>query len=255
LDAETQDKDSDDMKETTIAKMIKENRLGEWHGYWLAEQMIWYYSLGLKKEDLKIREHTKTELSHYSSATFDIDYNYPFGSKEMAGNANRGQYDLNQHIKESKEKLAIFDEATQKKVVPRVIEPTFGMDRAFLAVLCNAYHEDKKRGNVVLKLPKKLAPFYCAVFPLVKNKPELVGKTKEIYKELKSAYNCFYDETGSVGRRYARADEIGVPYCITVDFESLDDHCVTVRDRDTTKQERVKISELKEKLYSYYFNL
>jgi glycyl-tRNA synthetase len=243
LDAETQQHGKKDLKETTIGKMLKEKRLGKWHAYWLAEQMMWFYSIGLKKEDLKIREHTKSELSHYSSATFDMDYAYPFGSKEIAGNANRGQYDLNQHMKESKEKLELFDEATKSKVVPRVIEPTFGMDRLFLAVLCDAYNDDKERGNIVLKLNPKLAPIKVGVFPLVN---KLNENARAVFDTLKKEFPCQFDTSGSVGRRYARADEIGIPYCITFDFDSLEDEAVTIRNRDDTKQIRVKVSELKE---------
>ncbi|MCH7762701.1 MAG: glycine--tRNA ligase, partial [Candidatus Marinimicrobia bacterium] len=164
----------------TIGKMIKDKRLGEWHGYWLAEQMIWLYVIGLQKKDLKIREHTKTELSHYSSATFDIDYNFPFGSKEIAGNADRGQYDLNQHIKESKEKLEYYDEDTKAQIIPRVIEPTFGMERAFLAVLVNAFDDDKKRGNIVLRIPAALSPVKVGVCPLV-NKLNKEDKIEEYH--------------------------------------------------------------------------
>jgi len=243
LDAETQEKGKKTLKEATIGKMLKEKRLGEWHAYWLAEQVLWFKGLGLDMKNFKIREHTKTELSHYSSATFDIDYEYPFGSKEVAGNANRGQYDLNQHINESREKLEIFDEETKQKVIPRVIEPTFGMERMFLAVIADAYNYDKKRGNVVLKLHPKLAPIKVAVFPLVN---KLEKKAKEVYESLKKDFNCFYDKSGSIGRRYARQDEIGTPYCITIDFDSLKKEDVTVRNRDDIKQIRVKIKDIKE---------
>jgi len=252
LDAEAQDKGNKTLRETSVNELLKKKKLDEWHAYWLAEQMMWYYSIGLTPTNMKVREHTKTELSHYSSATFDIDYNFPFGSKEIAGNANRGQYDLNQHIKESKQKLGYFDEESKQRIVPRVIEPTFGMDRALLAVMVEAYNDDKKRGNIVLKLPKRLAPTYCAVFPLVKKDEKLVAKAKAIFDELKTCYPCFYDETGSVGRRYARADEIGIPYCITVDNETLEKGLVTVRDRDTTKQEKIKVEELRQKLFDFY---
>lgn len=248
LDAEAQDKGSKELSETTIGQMIKEKRLGEWHGYWLAEQVMWLYSIGLKKEDIKIREHVKTELSHYSSATFDMDYNFPFGSKEIAGNANRGQYDLNQHIKESKEKLELFDEESKQKVIPRVIEPTFGMERIFLSVMVDAYTERKdEKGNdvVVLRLNPILAPVKVSVFPLV-NKPELIDKSKEIFNGLKDEFNCQWDKSGSVGRRYARNDEIGTPYCVTIDFDGLEDDTVTIRNRDDGKQIRVKNSELKD---------
>lgn len=246
LDSETQEKGKSSLKEVSISRMIKDKRLGEWHAYWLAEQMMWFYSLGLKKEELKIREHTKTELSHYSSATFDIDYNFPFGSKEIAGNANRGQYDLKQHIKESKQKLEVYDEETKEKIIPRVIEPTFGMDRALLAVIVNSFQDDKKRGNIVLKLNPRLAPIKLGVFPLVN---KLKGEAKELFDTLKTLYPTQFDTSGSIGRRYARADEIGIPYCITVDFESRKDKSVTLRDRDSTNQVRVKIADLVDTIY------
>jgi glycyl-tRNA synthetase len=246
LSAEMQNKNKDELVMTSISDMIKKKKLDEWHGYWLAEQVKWFISLGLKIENLKIREHTKTELSHYSSATFDIDYKYPFGSKELAGNANRGQYDLNQHVKESSKDLSIFDEESKEKVIPRVIEPTFGMERAFLAVLCDAYEYDAKRENIVLHLHPKLAPIKVAVFPLVN---KLEEKAREIFMLLKDDIVCSYDKSGSVGRRYARMDEIGTPYCVTIDFETIEkDQAVTIRDRDTTDQVRVKITELKETL-------
>jgi len=234
----------EDLKETTIGKMLKEKRMGEWHAYWLAEQLMWFKSLGLL-DKIKVREHKKSELSHYSSATFDMDYEYPFGSKEVAGNANRGQYDLNQHIKESKQKLELFDEESKQKVIPRVIEPTFGMERVFLAVIIGSYNDDKERGNIVLKIPPVLAPVKVGVFSLVN---KLNKETKEVYDLLKNDFVCQFDSSGSVGRRYARADEIGIPYCITFDFDSLKDKSVTIRERDTTKQVRVKIVELNETL-------
>jgi glycyl-tRNA synthetase len=243
LDAESQEKENFELKETTIGKMLKEKRMDEWHAYWLAEQILWFYSLGLEK--IKIREHMKDELSHYSSATFDIDYEYPFGSQEVAGNANRGQYDLTQHINESKQKLEIFDEASKKNVVPRVIEPTFGMDRVFLAILVNGYHYDKERENIVLKIPARIAPIKAAVFPLVKKDEGLVKFSKEIVDSLKSEWNVLYDESGSVGKRYARQDEIGTPYCFTVDGQSLEDETLTIRDRDSGKQKRIKKSEVR----------
>ncbi len=237
---------------TKIAEMLKRKLLTEWHAYFLAEQYLWLLQLGLNPAKLKVREHVTTELSHYSSATFDIDYEFPFGSKEIAGNANRGQFDLKQHASFSKTKMELFDETHKQSILPAVIEPTFGLERVFLALLFDAYDDDTKRGNIVLKLDKKLAPFYCAVFPLVKNKEQVAEKAKEVYQLLKEAHHCYYDDSGSIGRRYARADELGVPYCITIDFESLDDGSVTIRDRDSTAQERVKIKALKEKLTALY---
>ncbi len=251
LDSETQTSGKKDMKETTIKKIVDSEKLDEWHAYWLAEQLIWFKSIGLKKEHLKVREHTKAELSHYSSATFDIDYTFPFGSKEIAGNANRGQYDLTQHMNESKEKLELFDEETKEKVIPRVIEPTFGMDRIFLATITDAYHDDKERGNVVLKIEKKLAPIKVGIFPLVN---KIKNEGREVFDLLKEEFVCQFDTSGSIGRRYARADEIGVPYCITFDFESLEDKSVTIRNRDTTEQRRVKISELKSTFRQLFAN-
>ena len=252
LDAKTQEKGNKTMSKMKLKDMIKKKMLGEWHAYWLSEQYNWLLSLGLSAKNLRVREHVKNELSHYSSATLDLDYKFPMGFKEITGNANRGQYDLKQHMKFSKTKMELFDEKTKKKVIPRVIEPTFGMTRIFLALLFEGYDDDKKRGNIVLKINKKLAPYYCAVFPLVKNKEQVAKKAREVYNMLKEAYHCYYDGSGSVGRRYARADELGVPYCITIDFESADDDSVTIRYRDSTKQERVKISELKNKLFELY---
>ncbi|MDD5192940.1 MAG: His/Gly/Thr/Pro-type tRNA ligase C-terminal domain-containing protein, partial [Candidatus Nanoarchaeia archaeon] len=185
------------------------------------------------------------ELSHYSSATFDIDYEYVFGSKEIAGIANRGQYDLKQHEKFSRQSMEIFDEKYKKKVIPRVIEPTFGIERVFLAILTKAYNYDANRDYVVLKIPAKLAPIQAAVFPIVKQL-EYIEIAENIVIDLRKEFNAVYDKSGSVGRRYARNDEIGTPYCITIDEESLKKKDCTIRDRDTTKQIRVKVSDLKE---------
>ena len=245
LDSETQLTGKDTLKETTIKQMLKEGKLDEWHAYWLAQQIMWYNSIGLF--EIKIREHTKEELSHYSSATFDVDYKYPFGNVELGGIANRGQYDLTQHQKESKMNLEIFDERYHKKVLPRVIEPTFGMERAFLAILTKAYYYDKEKQNVTLKLLPILAPIKAAIFPIVK-KEEFEKICRTLVADLKKEWNVVYDESGSIGRRYARNDEIGTPFCITVDEESLKNNDVTIRDRDTTKQIRVKVPVLKETL-------
>ena len=247
LDAETQKLGQQELKKTTIGKMLQLKKLEQWQGYWLAEQLIWFKELGLNMSKIKVREHMKDELSHYSSATFDIDYEYPFGSLEVAGNANRGQYDLTQHGKESGKNLEIFDEKTKKKVIPRVIEPTFGMERVFLAILSQAYEYDQERENIVLKIPSKLAPVKVAVFPLV-NDEKMLKLAKQVFDDLKKEFACVYDTGGSIGRRYSRADEIGTVACITVDGDSLKDKSITIRDRDTTEQVRVKISELRDVL-------
>ena len=241
LDAETQTNGKDELRETTIGEILKEKRLEEWHAYWLAEQIFWYNSLGLR--EIKIREHKKDELSHYSSATFDIDYEYVFGSKEIAGIANRGQYDLTQHAKESKQNMEVFDEKYKNKIIPKVIEPTFGMERVFLAILTKAYNYDKKRDYVVLKIPAKLAPIKAAVFPIIKS-PEYNSIAEEIVRDLRKDWNVVYDKSGSIGRRYARNDETGTPYCITIDEDSIKNKDCTIRDRDTTVQIRVKIKDI-----------
>lgn len=242
LDEETQKLGKDTLRKVKMKEILKSEKLDEWHAYWLAEQIIWFRKLHLT--EIKIREHTKDELSHYSSATFDIDYMYPFGSKEVAGNANRGQFDLTNHQRESKGSMEIYDEKYKKKVLPRVIEPTFGIERILLAILTKAYTYDKDRENIVLKIPPILAPVKAAIFPLVK-RDDFEKICLDIFNELKSEWFIVQDKSGSIGRRYARNDEIGTPFCITVDEESLKNKDVTIRDRDTKKQIRVKLSELK----------
>lgn len=204
--------------------------------------------LGAKKSDLRHYEHPKEKLSHYSRKTVDIEYNYPFGFKELYGLAHRGDFDLTAHAKASGQKLEFFDTEKNEWFVPHVLEPTFGVDRSILVALLSAYQEEKIEGGdtrVVMKFPKAIAPVKVAVFPLLKNKPELVKKAKEIFDELKGEFACEFDDNGNVGKRYRRQDEIGTPWCVTVDFDSLEDDTVTVRDRDTMEQERVKVGELK----------
>ncbi|MBI5753839.1 glycine--tRNA ligase [Candidatus Peregrinibacteria bacterium] len=206
----------------------------------------WYLDLGIKKDHLRYREHTKDELSHYSSMTFDIEYEFPFGWGELMGLAYRGDFDLTQHEKFSKEKLEYLDPATNEKYIPHVIEPSFGADRTVLITLLNAYEEDTVEGEprTIMHFDPKIAPVKAAIFPLIK-KPELIKITDQIYRELSKKYNVEYDESGAVGKRYRRHDEIGTPYCVTVDFETIEkDQKVTIRDRDTTKQERIAISEV-----------
>lgn len=198
--------------------------------------------LGIKQENLRWRVHTDEERSFYSKRTEDLEYNFPFGFKELWGLAYRTDYDLQQHIKHSGKDLSIVDNETNKKIVPHVIEPAVGINRLFLMTLCDAYAEDGER--VYLKLDIRLAPFKCAVFPLLANKPELMEKARKIYGDLKKNFMVAWDDRGNIGKRYLSQDEIGTPYCITVDFQSLEDQAVTIRDRDTTEQKRVKIEEL-----------
>ncbi len=218
-----------------------------WHAYWLATEHKWFISLGAQKDKFRIRQHLNKEKSHYALDTWDMEYEFPFGWKELQGIANRTDFDLQQHIKHSKKDLNLFEKKTKKKIIPHVIaEPSLGVERSFLVFMFDAYNDDKERGNIVLKLHSRLAPIKIGVFPLVN---KLKGETKELYNDLKKDFECFYDAGGSIGRRYARADEIGIPLCITYDFDTLKDKSVTVRDRDTTKQERIKISDLKEYFY------
>lgn len=206
------------------------------------QQEFFINGLGLKKENIKKVDLPKDELAHYSKKTVDTYYQFPFGFDEIAGIANRTDYDLKNHIELSGANLQYKDEDAKEEFIPYVIEPTFGLDRIMLAVLCDAYIEEDER--VVLKLKPVLAPYKVAVFPLLRNKPELVEKAKEIYADLRKEFSVAFDDRGNIGKRYYSQDEIGTPYCITVDFESLENNDVTIRDRDTMKQERVKISEL-----------
>ena len=203
--------------------------------------------LGVKAENLRWREHPDEERSFYSKRTVDMEYNFPFGFKELWGLAYRTDYDLGQHMKSSKKDLTITDPYSGKKIMPHVMEPAVGINRLLLMVLLDSYVEEEKR--TVLKIDPKVAPYKVAIFPLLSNKEQLVGKAKEVYQGLKDQFMVTFDDRGNIGKRYLYQDEIGTPWCVTVDFETLDDGAVTVRDRDTTQQERVAIKDLVE-----YFN-
>ena len=217
----------------------------EWYRYWIDQRYNWYLDLGIPAEQLRLHEHAKEDLSHYSRGTTDVEYLYPWGWDELEGIANRGDYDLTQHSTHSGEKLEYFDQAANERYTPYVIEPAAGATRAMMAFLLAAYHEDEVEGEVrsVLKLDWRLAPYQVAILPLSK-KPELEGVSQQVLSLLQPHFLCDYDVTQSIGRRYRRQDEVGTPFCITVDFDSLEDQAVTVRDRDTTAQTRVPISEL-----------
>lgn len=205
--------------------------------------------IGLDRKKIYNHEIPEKERAHYSKRTVDIEYQFPFGQEELWAIAYRTDYDLKNHQKYSGQDLSYFDEETKEKYLPHVIEPTFGVDRTFLAILVEAYNEEKLENGeirVVLKLKPILAPYKIAVFPLLKNKPQLVKKAREIYQDLKKYFSVFWDDRGNIGKRYRYQDEIGTPFCLTVDFETLDNDTVTVRDRDTMKQERIKIAELKD---------
>lgn len=223
----------------------------KWFDYWLAEQRKWLAELGFSKQSIRVREHTKEELSHYSQRTIDIEYKTPFGWKEMFGLAYRTDYDLKSHAQLSGRDMRYTDPKTKERFFPHVIEPTFGLTRLVLMVMLEAYHEEEVEGaegrkekRVVMKLHPRLAPIKAAVFPLLKNDKKLVEKARQIYGQLKQHVQpVFYDEGGSIGRRYRRQDEAGTPFGLTVDHQTLKDETLTLRDRDTMKQERVKIDE------------
>jgi glycyl-tRNA synthetase len=217
--------------------------------YWKKEMWTWCTDiLGLEQKNLRWREHTPEERSHYSKRTEDIEYNFPWGFKELYGLAYRTDFDLKNHTEKSGVDLIYRDSETGKKFIPHVIEPTFGMDRSVLSVLMDGYTEQEENGKtrIFLKIKPSLAPYKAAVFPLLANKPELIKKAKEVFENFKSELKLpvAWDDRGNIGKRYLSQDEIGTPFCITVDFDTLEDDAVTVRDRDTTKQERIKVTSL-----------
>ncbi len=216
----------------------------DWHQYWKSFCEKWLLDLGMKKENIRLRDHSPEELSHYSNATTDIEFLFPFGWGELWGIADRTDFDLKQHTNYSKQDLSYQDPETNEKYIPYCIEPSLGADRVLLAFLCNSYEEEEiAEGDVrtVLHLHPYLAPYKLAVLPLSK---KLSGKAQEVYTMLSKNFMCDYDEAGSIGKRYRREDEIGTPYCVTIDFDTLEDEAVTIRDRDTMEQVRVKIDDL-----------
>jgi glycyl-tRNA synthetase len=224
---------------------VPPDQADEWYEFWKQARYDWYVKLGIRPDHLRLREHDADELSHYSSGTSDVEYLYPIGWQELEGVANRGNFDLTQHAEYSRQNLEYVDTASGERYLPFVIEPAAGADRATLAFLCDAYDEDEIEGETrtVLRLHPLLAPVKAAVLPLVKKdgQPELA---REIVADLRERMQVEYDEGGAIGRRYRRQDEIGTPWSITVDHQSLDDRTVTVRDRDSLQQHRVPIAEL-----------
>ena len=217
----------------------------EWFEYWKNYCINWLQTLGIKEDEMRVRDHEKEELSHYSKATSDIEFMFPFGWGELWGIADRTDYDLTQHQNTSGEDLTYFDDVNKERYIPYVIEPSLGADRVTLAFLCSAYDEEELEGGdtrTVLHFHPALAPVKIGILPLSK---KLSDGAMKVYEELAKEYNCEFDERGNIGKRYRRQDEIGTPYCVTFDFDSLEDGAVTVRDRDTMEQERVKIEDLK----------
>jgi glycyl-tRNA synthetase len=229
--------------------------------YWKEERLRFYENIGIAGKRLHVKTVPDEERAFYSKGTCDIEYDFPFGRQELEGVAYRTDYDLSQHQKASGKSLEYFDEETKQRFIPHVVEPSAGVDRTVLALICEAYSEDeapdekgKMESRIVLRFHPRMAPVKCAVFPLLKNKEQLVAKAKEIVDLLRPHFSVFYDESGAIGRRYRRQDEIGTPFCVTVDFETLGEKdqqlrdTVTLRERDSMKQERVKISDLIELL-------
>jgi len=228
---------------------VKPGTDGEWFEYWKEERMKWYHKLGITKEKLKFHQHSKEELAHYAAAAFDVEYEFPFGTLELEGIHNRTDFDLKRHTEFSGKDMSYFDDQTQEHYIPYIIETSAGVDRTLLTCLIDAYEEQQleKDTRVVLHLSPKIAPIKAAVFPLVKKDgmPEVAHK---IVDSLRPYYMAFYDEGGAVGRRYRRMDEIGTPFCITVDSQTLQDQTVTIRERDSMKQDRVAMDKIKKYL-------
>ncbi|MFC1911924.1 glycine--tRNA ligase [Chloroflexota bacterium] len=237
---------SREFEQMEIEYFVKPETADEWFDYWVEERRNWYISLGIKEKNIQLRPHTVKELAHYASKCYDIDYCFPMGWAEVEGIANRRDYDLSQHANSSGKNLTYLDEETNQHITPYVIEPSAGVDRSVLAFLCDAYDEelDKDEIRVVLHFSPALAPIKIAVLPLSK-KENLSKFAREVHNELRRCWMVQYDDTQSIGRRYRRQDEIGTPYCVTVDFQSLEDNQVTIRERDSMNQIRIPVAELK----------
>ncbi|NOZ03643.1 MAG: glycine--tRNA ligase [FCB group bacterium] len=222
---------------------------GKWLEYWCAERVEWFKQLGITAGKLRLRPHGADELAHYSSACYDVEYEFPFGWSELEGIADRGTFDLDQHNKTSGKKQTYFDPVSNRHIVPAVVEASAGVDRAFLTCLVDAYNEEEVRGEkrVVLKLSPKVAPITCAVFPLV-NKAGQPEKALKIVKDIRQEFSAFYDAGGSIGRRYRRQDEAGTPFGVTVDHQTMEDDTVTLRDRDTMEQVRIPADQIRRAL-------
>jgi glycyl-tRNA synthetase len=233
-----------------IEFFVKPGTDEEWYEKWVSERYNWYMKFGIKKENLRKRQHENNELAHYAKACTDIEYRFPFGWSELEGIANRTDFDLKQHARLSGKDLQYFDEETKERYIPYVIEPSGGVDRSILAFLTDSYKEEEVKGEkrVSLAIHKALAPIKAAVLPLLRNRPEIVKLAKDMTSDLKKSFKAMYDDTASIGRLYRRQDEVGTPYCVTVDVDSLSDHKVTVRDRDTMEQDRVSVGKVKEYL-------
>ena len=262
---------SREFEQMELEYFVKPGTDAQWHEYWVNERMKWYQTIGLPEGHLHRYVYKKEELAHYASACTDVMYDFPFGTQELEGIAARGDFDLSRHAKFSGKSMEYFDQEANEKFVPHVVEPSAGVDRIALALLCEAYYEEwvpaKSEANAtpipaepgkqppqgyeartVMRFAPNIAPVKVAVFPLLKNKPELVQKARGVFDMLRKRWPAFWDITGAIGRRYRRQDEVGTPYGVTVDFQTLEDHTVTLRDRDTMQQIRLKIDDLEAKI-------
>lgn len=244
-----------ELEQMEIEYFVKPGDWERYFEYWKDEMTEWMEDIGLDMKKIYEEEIGEADRAHYSSRTIDFEFEYPFGKKELYGLAYRGDYDLSKHAESSGQKLQYVDQSGESSDVftPHVIEPSFGLDRTVLAILLSAYREDEMNDEkrVYLALSPKVSPYVCAVSPLLKNKEELVMKAREVFRNMKDAFGrVVWDDNGNIGKRYRRQDEIGTPFCITIDFESLEDGSVTLRDRDTGEQERVKIEDLEETINS-----
>lgn len=248
-----EDRSKDKVVERTATELLKKG-LPQFYIYHLVKiQQFYCKELHIPTEKFRLYQLSDTEKAFYNKYHFDIEIDLSeHGFTEMGGLHYRTDHDLSGHQKISKQSMEVLDDTSNEKFIPHVLELSFGVDRNVYALLDLNYEDNKERGNIILKLPPKLSPLYCAVFPLVKNKEEITAKAGQVYQQVKTAYTTLYDETGSIGRRYARADEIGIPFCITIDFETLHDNAATVRHRDTTIQKRINIDRLKEYLFERY---
>ncbi|MGA2138012.1 MAG: glycine--tRNA ligase [Verrucomicrobiia bacterium] len=248
---------SREFEQMELEFFIKPGTDAEWHQRWVEERLKWYESIGLPKQKLSVYNYKKEELAHYASACVDVMFEFPFGVQELEGIAARGDFDLSQHQKFSGKSMEYFDDETKEKYVPHVVEPSAGVDRIALALLCSAYAEEtttdekgQAETRVVMRFAPRIAPVKVAVFPLLRNKPPLVAKAREVFKLLQPHFTTEWDDRGNIGKRYRYQDEQGTPWCVTIDFETLGEKgpeladAVTLRDRDTMKQDRVKIADL-----------
>ena len=237
---------SREFEQMELEFFVKPGTDKEWFDHWLEERFNWYVSLGINKDNLRLRQHGKEELAHYALGCYDIEYLFPMGWSELEGIANRGDFDLVQHAEYSGKDLSYFDEETQEHIMPYIIEPSAGVDRSVLAFLLDAYDEEQleKEKRVVLHFHPTIAPVKVAILPLSRNE-KLVPLAKGVYADVRGAFMTQYDDSQSIGRRYRRQDETGTPLCVTIDFQSLEDRQVTIRDRDSLKQIRVPIEVLK----------